>query len=105
MRNRSKYPLDGVPLVVGIACLLKQFHPAYTRKLISYLGQFIRSNLQQVFNDVDVKAQDVPVGILNTLIFLDQLCQYSSIPRSVVHAFVPPYIFDALRFPNASSKK
>lgn len=98
MRKKSKYPLDGIPLAVGIACLLKQFHPSYTRKLISYMGQFVRSNLQQVFMEVDTKPQEIPREVLNTLVFLEQMCHYASVPRSVVHQFVPPYIFDALSF-------
>ena len=105
VRKKTQYPLDGVPLAVGLACLLKQFHPSYTRKLMSYLGQFVRSNLQQVFGDTDKQVQEVPREVLNMLVFMDQLCHYSSVPRSVVHEFVPPYIFDALRFAATPPKK
>jgi hypothetical protein len=105
VRKKAVYPLDGAPLAVGLACLLKQFHPSYTRKLLSYLGQFIRGNLQQLFADADSKVQEVPREILNMLVFLDQLCHYSSVPRSAVHEFVPAYIFDALRFSAAGPPK
>lgn len=108
VRKKALYPLDGVPLAVGLACLLKQFHPSYTRKLMCYLGQFVRSNLQQVFSpEADVKAvvQEVPREILNMLVFMDQLCHYASVPRAAVHEFVPPYIFDALRFAAAGAPK
>lgn len=97
--------MDGIPLVVGLACLLKQFHPSYTLKLLAYLGQFVRSNLQEAFSEVDNKAVEIPREVLNTLVFMDQLCSYSSIPRSTVHAFVPPYIFDALKFTSNQTKK
>lgn len=105
VRKKSKYPLDGIPLVVGLACLLKQFHPSYTRKLISYLAQFVRSNLESVYGDVDKQASEVPREVLNTLIFLEQLCHYAALPRSAVHEFIPPYIFDALRFSAAPPSK
>mmetsp|Transcript_16583 Transcript_16583/g.22822 ORF Transcript_16583/g.22822 Transcript_16583/m.22822 type:complete len:460 (-) Transcript_16583:75-1454(-) len=105
VRKSSKYPLDGIPLAVGLACVLKQFHPAYTKKLVSYLGQFVRSNLQQIFIDVDNKIPDMPRELLNVLVFMDQLCHYSSIPRALVHKYIPPYIFDALKFPPAVAKK
>lgn len=113
MRKKAVIPLDGAPLAVGLACLLKQFHPSYTQKLLSYLGQFVRSNLQQVFAESDGSSsggatkgvQEVPREILNILVFLDQLCHYSSVPRSAVHEFVPPYIFDALRFAAAGPPK
>jgi hypothetical protein len=93
-----------MPLAAGLACLLKQFHPIVTKKLLSYLGQFVRTTVQQVFVDVDTKAVDVPNEVLNTLIFMEQLCSYSYIPRSVVHSFVPPYIFDSIRFNHSSNK-
>ncbi len=56
IRKKSAYPLDGIPLAVGLACLLRQYHPAVTRKLISYLGQFVRTSIQQAFGDVDNKV-------------------------------------------------
>jgi hypothetical protein len=100
VRKKAIYPLDGIPLAVGLACLLQQLHPATTRKLMAYLGQFVRTSIQTVFgaNEVDVKAVEVPKEVLNTLIFMNQLCYYASVPRSMVYEFVPPYIFDAIRF-------
>jgi WASH complex subunit strumpellin len=89
VRKKAAYPLDGAALAVGLACLLKQFHPSYTSSLMAYLGQFVRSNLSQVFSEVDSKAAEVPRDVLNVLIFLEQLCHYTSIPRSAVHEFVP----------------
>lgn len=109
VRRQGNYLIDGIPLVAGLACLLHQVHPAATRKLLSYLGQFVRTRIQQVFGESDVDAgkgraaADVPPDVLNVLIFLDHLCKFSSVPRSVVHAYVPPYIFDAIRFPPVST--
>jgi hypothetical protein len=102
LRQKEKYPLDGFPLVAGIACLLKQFHPATTKHLISYLGQFVRCTIQTAFQDIEnasssSKAVEVPKEVVNTLIFLDHLCQFAAIPRSVIYSFVPPYIFDCIK--------
>jgi Hereditary spastic paraplegia protein strumpellin len=105
VRKKAAYPFDGIPLAVGLACLLKQLHPIATRKLIAYLGQFVRTTVQQVFTEVDSKAIDVPREVLNTLVFMEQMCHYASVPRSVVHAFVPPYIFDSLRFSQVDKDK
>ena len=101
MRKKAVYPLDGVPLAVGLACLLKQFHPSTTRKLLSYLGQFVRTTVQTLFgaNEIDLKAVDLPREVLNTLVFMNHFCHYASVPRTAVHAYVPPYIFDSIRFP------
>lgn len=103
VRKKSTYALDGLPLVAGLACLLKQFHPIVTKKLFSYLGQFVRTTIQQLVAEVDHKAVEIPMEVVNTLIFIQQLCQYSSVPRSVVYNYIPPYIFDALRLPQPSS--
>ncbi len=65
--------------------------------LLAYLGQYVRSNLQDAFCEVDTKAVEVPKEVLHIMIFMDQLCGYSSIPKSVVYKFIPPYIFDSLK--------
>lgn len=77
-----------------------------TRKLLSYLGQFVRTTIQTVFgaSEVDVKAVEVPREVLNTLIFMNHFCHYASVPRSAVHAYVPPYIFDNIRFSGTGGK-
>ncbi len=105
VRKKSAFPLDGTPMVLGISCLISQFHPAVSRRLIAYLGQFVQSQIQNVFTDVDSKAAEIPEVVTHTLIFLDQLLRYSSIPRSVVHRYVPPYIFDSLNLPDKSNRK
>lgn len=99
MKQKEKYPLDGFPLVAGIACLLKQFHPATTRHLIMYLGQFIRCTIQTAYNELDStnKVVDLPKEVVNTLIFLNHLCHYADIPHSVIYSYVPPYIFDSIK--------
>ena len=103
-------PMDGTPLVAGLACLLKQMHPSATVKLMSYLGQYVRTCIQHTFFDSDVEgrkgkpAPEIQPLVLNILMFMDQLCKFSSISRTVVHAHVPAYIFDALKIPVTFTK-
>jgi len=52
---------------------------------------------------VDTKVVEVPKEVLTTLIFMEQLCHFASLPRSAVHAFVPPYIFDAIKLSPAGT--
>lgn len=86
--------------MAGLCCLLRQFHPSATRHLFSYLGQFVKSTVQSALMDCDAssKVVEIPKEVINTLIFMDQMCQYADMPRSVIYAFVPPYIFDAIKF-------
>ncbi len=107
IRKKSNYPLDGIPLVVGIAGLLKQFHPQTTKSLLSYLGQFIRSTTSTAIldatNNVDndggkaAANLSIPYEVVNTIIFVDQLCLYANIPRTIAHEFIPAHLFDAVR--------
>ena len=107
VKQKEKYPLDGFPLVAGIACLLKQFHPSTTKHLLSYLGQFIRSTIQTAYNELEAnnKVIDLPKEVVNTLIFLNHLCQYSDLPRSAIYTFIPPYIFDSIKIFCYDSRK
>jgi hypothetical protein len=107
IRSKGSYPLDGLPLAIGIASMLKQFHPSTTKLLISYLGQFVKCTVQTALQECDAnssKAIDIPVEVVNTLIFIDTLCKYCGLPRSVVYAFVPPYIFDSIKVRSAAKK-
>lgn len=100
IRLKGTYPLDGLPLAIGIASMLKQFHPSTTKLLISYLGQFVKCSVQSALQECDTsssKAIELPIEVINTLIFIDMLVKYCGLPRSVVYAFVPPYIFDCIK--------
>eukprot|EP01035_Chromulina_nebulosa_P017771 gene17771-23373_t len=98
VRKKTSYPLDGIPLVIGLCSFLKQLHPAATLSVLGYLGQFVRTTVSQVFSEADSKVAEMPSEVLNTLVFIDQICRYGSIPRSTVYNYIPPYIFDAIRY-------
>ena len=107
VRKKAAYPLDGIPLVVGIAGLLKQFHPQTTRSLLSHIGQFVRTYTHVTVNDIAINSDtdggkaasnvEYPVEVLNSIIFVDQLCTYAGLPRAIAHEFIPAYIFDTLK--------
>ena len=85
--------LDGVPFVVGIVTLLKQFHSSTTHKFLAYLGQFVRSHINSSYTKAS-KAEELSAEVLNVLIFLEDFCKYGHFSRKVVEGYVPPYIFD-----------
>lgn len=105
--KKNEECIDGAPLVTGLACLLKQMHPSATAKLLSYLGQYVRAQIQQTYGESDAadgekaKAPDMPSMVIKMMLFLEQLCRLSSIPRSAVHAYVPAYIFDSIALTKA----
>jgi len=44
--RRVQDPLDGVPFVVGIQTLLRQFHPEIRNQFLLYLGQYVKSHME-----------------------------------------------------------
>jgi len=93
-RLKDKYPIDGAPIAAGIATLLRQFHPSYTRSLLAFLSQYVRASIHA---SMQSNRPVVPPEVLPTLIFVRQLCAFSEVSKEECYAFFPEYIFDALR--------
>jgi len=77
--------------------------PRYTRQLLQYLGQFVRSTLEGILSRTDLAAvgkgagkAPMPPEITNTLLFVDMFCKVAHIPRAAMAEFVPSYVFDAV---------
>jgi WASH complex subunit strumpellin len=94
VRRKSAYALDGMPFVVGLWTLLRQFHPAYTRMFLAYLGQFVRATVGDAVARADITSSkaSLPGEITNTLLFLDMFCKVGEIPRSALAEYIPPHI-------------
>ena len=70
--NDKKEAMDGVPFVVGIITLMKQFHSLYTQQILSYLGQYVRAHVDGLAgNDKDRKMEGIP-GFIS--VFCELLC-------------------------------
>jgi len=91
--TNKKEPLDGVPFVMGIITVLKQFHSSVTHTVLAYLGQFVRSHINSSYSRAS-KAEELSQDVLNVLIFLEDFCKYGYFSRKVVEGYLPPYIFD-----------
>jgi WASH complex subunit strumpellin len=109
VRRKPAFAIDGMPLVVGIWTLLKQFHPSYTRQLLAYLGQFIRATMDGVLKAdfaslANSKTGAMPLEVTNTLLFVDMFCKVGKIPRSAVAEFIPSYMFDAVNVSSPNPK-
>ena len=98
----QEYALDGTPLAVGLACLLRQFHPSYLRQLLAYLGQFVRATIHTHFQTSDGKAAEVPAEVSTAVLLVDALCKAAGVPRAAATRFIPAYIYDAINLPGAS---
>jgi len=91
--KKTTEPLDGIPLVVGIVTLLRQFHPENTTKFLAFVGQYARSMVEA--NAVPGgKCTELPAEIISMLFFLENLTQFGQLSRKEILNYIPPYIFD-----------
>jgi len=90
---KKDVPLDGAPFIVGVITILKQFHSSHTHTFLSYLGQFIRASICVQASNKSLTA--IPPHVMTVLVFLEEFCKFSHMPRQAIEAIVPPYIFDA----------
>ncbi|XP_028591994.2 WASH complex subunit 5 [Podarcis muralis] len=87
-------PIDWPPLVLGLLTLLKQFHSRYTEQFLALIGQFVRSMMEQCTSQ---KVPEMPADVVGALLFLEDYVRYAKLPRRVVEAHVPSFIFDEFR--------
>jgi len=91
VKRKPSYPIDGYVVVVGVATLLKQCHPAFTRALLDALGQFVCANAAATPTAADPRARPLAPEVLNAVWFVDALCRVSRVPRP--DAAIPAHIF------------
>ncbi|CAH1773129.1 unnamed protein product [Owenia fusiformis] len=92
--KRPQEPIDGAPFVVGTITFLKQFHSENTDQFLALLGQYVRSHMDVATSS---KSPELPTEVINVLVFLEDFVYYSGLPRKVVEAHIPTYIFDEFR--------
>uniref|UniRef100_A0A8C3PLC6 WASH complex subunit 5 n=1 Tax=Calidris pygmaea TaxID=425635 RepID=A0A8C3PLC6_9CHAR len=92
--KRPADQIDWLPLVLGLLTLLKQFHSRYTEQFLALVGQFIRSTMEQCTSQ---KIPEMPADVVGALMFLEDYIRYTKLPRKVVEAHVPSFIFDEFR--------
>lgn len=90
---RKKGGVDGIPFVVGLITLLKQFHSIHTQKFLAYVGQYIRSYVN--ITDKIPKLVDLPHEARNMMTVLEVICKYStSFNRKDLEGYLPQYLLD-----------
>ncbi|GLD95032.1 hypothetical protein PINS_up003657 [Pythium insidiosum] len=98
----GKNPIDGEPLLLGILTVFKQFHPSYMHTFLAYLGQFVRSKVNDLFAREPQRqgpqlSIELPVDVVNTLIFMLEFARCCKIERVFLDSLVPAYVFDAIQ--------
>ena len=96
VRSKDKYPIDGAPVCAGLATLLKQCHPSYTRSLLAYLSQYVRTMVHGAVAASRGRPPDLPHEVLGVLVFVRQLTVFAGVSSEEAYAFFPPYVYDNL---------
>jgi WASH complex subunit strumpellin len=71
--------IDGVPLVCGIATLLRQFHSSTADAYVEYLSQFARAMLHSTFAASSAKPTEVPQDVSTLLQYLDLFRRHANV--------------------------
>lgn len=93
---KGGYAIDGWPIIVGSATMIKQFHPSYAKSFLAYIGQFIRVSVQ-TYAEKKGKREEISrlaSDLSGTITFASQFCDISNLPHSTWYEFVPQYLLD-----------
>ena len=96
-KTKNGYPIDGWPLISGIATLLKQFHPSYSKSFLAYIGQFVRVSITACFEKKQMKKDvlsQLTEDLKGVLVLVDQFCDISCIPKSALYEHIPQYLME-----------
>jgi WASH complex subunit strumpellin len=80
----KKEMIDGVPLVIGVVTVLKQFNCEYRNHFVALLAQYVRSVVEQHSFQ---KTSVLPIEIVNVLNFIEEYIYYSNFERKVSNTF------------------
>nr|CAD7394522.1 unnamed protein product [Timema cristinae] len=95
--KKPQDPIDGVPFIVGIQTILKQFHPEVRNQYLLYMGQFIKSHIAFSLNSSSSKPTELPSEVVNTLHFIESFVHYAALPREAITKHIPDLILDQYR--------
>lgn len=85
-------PLDGVPFIIGLQTLFRQFHPEVREQFLTYMAQYVKSHVEAT---VTASGKlEFPAEVTNALHLLQRFIEYSGLPRSDITKHIPDPIID-----------
>ncbi len=96
VRLKDKGSIDGVPFILGIFTILKQFHPEHMRMFFEYLGQYTRLCVKDGFTDHGKSSLAVCTDAMNCLHLLECIHLLGISPQKSVYGVTPLYLFDSV---------
>ena len=71
--------IDGVPLVSGIACILRQFHAEASHAYVEHLLQLVRAMLHSAFTATKSPPSEPPVEAVTMLHYLELFSRHAGV--------------------------
>ena len=79
--------IDVVPLVAGVACILRQFHASATEQYVQYLTQLVRAQMHGAFSSGSSKPQEAPQEACTLLQYLDLFSRHAGVDVPNLHLY------------------
>jgi len=97
----DKKQLDDTPFVVGVLTLIHQFEIQHRKSTIhlflGYIGQFVRSYLDDYLNSTDKGGPAFPDEVVKLLLFVEILSYMGNISRTAIEEYIPANIFSEFK--------
>jgi WASH complex subunit strumpellin len=90
--SSKKETIDEAPFVVGFLTILRQFHPDIMFKFLAYVGQYIRSSVDEHIEKIP-KASDYTPDVIKMLLFIEMFVYFGRIEPDVISEFIPEFIW------------
>lgn len=94
VRRKGSDEVDSAPLAVGLTTLLRQLHPSVLKSFLQYCSQYVRTCVAECF--ASSKPKPLAPNAINVLLFIRQMVAVAEVPRRVIDAIIPEYIFDSI---------
>jgi len=88
----KKPALDDAPFAIGLVTLMKQFHSSIIPEFLAYIGQYVRSSINE-FLETNAKSMSFPPEAQKMLLFVDIFAKFGNIPRTLIEEHIPSYIY------------
>ena len=87
LAGSSADAVDGVPLVAGIATLLRQVHREHTLRYLALLDQYVRAQLHAAFSQAP-RPLDNPPEVATMLLLLESFCDYTEVGAAELPSYL-----------------
>ena len=86
-----------IPSVCSVSEMLYFFLSFWVERVSRAAAQRQQKKKKKKKKDELDEVIQLPIEVLNVLLFLEQFCKYAHIPRDALHGYIPAYIFDAVQ--------